>query len=72
MALLSLGGLWQGDPLSPYFYILCGEALAKAVLYYEATNCISFPHMASHGSRVFALQFAYEYDLLFFTYVNRQ
>lgn len=61
-------GLRQGDPMSPYLYIICAEALSKYIKYLSAVNKVLLPMIAPVGRRVGLLQFAD--DLLFFLQLN--
>lgn len=61
-------GLRQGDPLSPYLYIIYAEALSRYINHLSTTNKMLLPKIAPLGRRVGLLQFAD--DLLFFLQLN--
>lgn len=63
-------GLRQGDPLSPYLYIICTEAMYRYAAGLSLSNKILFPKIAPRGQRVGLLQFAD--DLLFFIHLNER
>ena len=54
-------GLRQGDPLSPYLFILCAEVLSKLILKAQEEQAI-------HGIRI--TTFAFEISHLFFANDN--
>lgn len=56
--------LHQGDPLSPYLYILCAETLARQAAKMAASKRLLFPKIAPNGGQVSVHQFAD--DLLLF------
>lgn len=51
-------GLWQGDTLSPYLCILCGEALAKCLYHFSVSKRHFFPAVRPGAERIPLLQFA--------------
>lgn len=61
-------GFRQGDPLSPYLYILCGKALIQSMWTKAHTRKVTFPKLSPGGSTNPVLQFAD--DLLFFLNIN--
>lgn len=63
-------GLRQGDPLSPYSYILCGETLFQMTNAYQRQNLFSIPRIAPRGLHIPLLQFAD--DILFFIHPTKK
>lgn len=63
-------GLRQGDPLSPYLYILRAEAFTKNATKLASSTRMLFPKIEPNGDRVGLLQFAD--NLLFFLGPNSQ
>ena len=61
-------GLRQGDPLSPYPYIIWAEALTRHTNSLSNANKMLSPKIAPGGQRVGLLQFAD--DLLFFHHID--
>lgn len=57
-------GLRQGDPLSPYLYPICGEALTRVINHLGVVCRLPIPRIVQGGERVGTLQFAD--DLLIF------
>lgn len=51
-------GFQQGDPISPYLYIICGEAFNKYLQLRNMRTKHIFPKIAVRGERVGLLQFA--------------
>lgn len=63
-------GLRQGDPLSPYTYIICGEALTRMVTALATRRPALFPTIAPRGDRIPILQ--YVDDVLLFIRASRK
>lgn len=51
-------GIRQGDPLSPYLFILCSEMLTQKLNREEAEGRIKGIAISTHGTRVSHLLFA--------------
>jgi hypothetical protein len=51
-------GIWQGDPLSPYFFILCAEGLSTLLRKAEREGSISGLPITRGGTKVSHLFFA--------------
>lgn len=51
-------GLPQGYPLSPYLFIICGEALARTICNLTARSPAMFSSIAPKGDRIPLLQYA--------------
>lgn len=63
-------GLRQEDPLSPYLYILCGEALLQTLISQAKFSSISFAKAFLAGISILMLQFADDLDDLPFFSIN--
>lgn len=48
----------QGDPLSPFLFIMCAEALVKSLNHAEATGCLQGISLDHDGPLVYHLLFA--------------
>lgn len=63
-------GLCQGDPLSPYLYILCEEVLTRSFKWLAYLRPTLFPVITPHGDRIPLLQYAD--DTLLFIRINKK
>ena len=58
-------GLWQGDPLSPYLFIICAEGLSSLINHYERAGLLHGVRIARGAPYLTYLFFADDYFIFF-------